>query len=525
MLKPVWIIGFTGHRRLDESPLVAKAIESQLSSLSDEAERRGGEIHLFSSVAIGSDMMAVETAIRMGIPCHLVLPVPQEEFRKDFLQEEDWHRACRLIEIADRGDGGCTLRVADCSDKRPECYYEAGIQIVAGCDVLLAVWNGEESRGLGGTAEIVEHAAALDLQLRLIDPETGIVKEDNASAFAPDTPTNELFDEIKRDCLKGTETCAESIYRPINDAAMADSRIFRNNVCKVITFHGVASILAAMVIFHEAQHSQAWWPLFITVTAAVELCLIGQAVWLTRRIHHGQVHQRWVRNRLAAEIVRGIQHSAGLVDPMFPRVNAFSPEWRRFAVSVSLREWSSLPDRDVATLQRKYLSERLIGQIEHFETRGASSMKVASLTTQISIWAGRLALVFVIGALIYKASHLIPATAHPLAHGAEASHAVTGSEGTPAFPLMATTLAFLFLFLPIALPLTAGLASSFRMSLDSSRRSVRYPEMAGRLRAISRGFGALRTPLVVSRSVQDTEDVMLHELFEWALTERQNGTH
>jgi hypothetical protein len=32
--------------------------------------------------------------------------------------------------------------------------------VVEACDVLLALWNGEPSRGQGGTAEIIDHARA-----------------------------------------------------------------------------------------------------------------------------------------------------------------------------------------------------------------------------------------------------------------------------------------------------------------------------------------------------------------------------
>lgn len=39
-----------------------------------------------------------------------------------------------------------------------ESYFEAGKTVVNTIDFLIAVWDGKPSRGLGGTADVVEYA-------------------------------------------------------------------------------------------------------------------------------------------------------------------------------------------------------------------------------------------------------------------------------------------------------------------------------------------------------------------------------
>ena len=42
--------------------------------------------------------------------------------------------------------------------RRESAYERAGHAVIEGCDILLALWDGQPSRGQGGTAEIVAEA-------------------------------------------------------------------------------------------------------------------------------------------------------------------------------------------------------------------------------------------------------------------------------------------------------------------------------------------------------------------------------
>jgi len=51
-----------------------------------------------------------------------------------------------------------------------ECYYSAGRYVVDSCELLLAVWDGQEAKGLGGTGDIVRYAHATGRGIVHIDP-------------------------------------------------------------------------------------------------------------------------------------------------------------------------------------------------------------------------------------------------------------------------------------------------------------------------------------------------------------------
>src|SRR5205085_2201316 len=44
------------------------------------------------------------------------------------------------------------------ADARRQAYFNAGRYVVDHCDVLIAIWDGKEARGKGGTAVIVDYA-------------------------------------------------------------------------------------------------------------------------------------------------------------------------------------------------------------------------------------------------------------------------------------------------------------------------------------------------------------------------------
>ena len=51
-------------------------------------------------------------------------------------------------------------------------FLNAGKRIVDECKSIIAVWDGEPSKGLGGTADIVEYARSLERSLTILNPIT-----------------------------------------------------------------------------------------------------------------------------------------------------------------------------------------------------------------------------------------------------------------------------------------------------------------------------------------------------------------
>ena len=156
-----WIIGFTGHRQLEQPAEVRRFI---LRSLTQACLDLPGTLVAYSSVASGADTLFLEACGELGIDFHIVLPFSESEFRRDF-NEADWARAKDLIDsahtvstVSQRPDGG-------------NGYLDAGLETVDKCDLLLAVWNEKEAKGPGGTADVVAYARDQKKPVCIYNPE------------------------------------------------------------------------------------------------------------------------------------------------------------------------------------------------------------------------------------------------------------------------------------------------------------------------------------------------------------------
>ncbi len=174
-------IGVTGHRTLDNpgaiQATVKNAVDAEVEKLFPAESRRNIDrvrragataisFRVLSPLAEGADRVVArailaDPAARLDV----VLPLVLEDYRQDFLTEESWKEfeelfgRCRKPVLLrtrriqdDRRDPG------DQVELRRQAYDQVGRYVVDHCDVLIAVWDGQLSRGRGGTAEIVEYA-------------------------------------------------------------------------------------------------------------------------------------------------------------------------------------------------------------------------------------------------------------------------------------------------------------------------------------------------------------------------------
>lgn len=526
MIKPRYLAGFTGHRAIEHSDIVREAVATQLSIVKTQIERSGGVLELYASAAYGADLIACEEATHLGIPVHLVLPKAvvinsdtgvistEVGFAADFWKQgefltTDWERALRLIQAAENGDGGGTLRVTNGSQMHPECYYDAGLQMLEPLDVLIAVWNRKPAEGLGGTEHWITLAAKHRLPHIIISPESGKAEPHHLSRLAsPDDKSRTIFAELEtfsRDCADRGETQEETalqFFKRLEASSEKHSKFFRHSLVCTILWHGAATLVAAIaaVLPQTGIH----WKIALASLAALELSLVVSAYQRSRRMRRDGTHERWMESRFAAELMRAILHSAGLLDPLHPLIARHHPRWRRFAITAGLLIQRETERHDWSSARVIYLENRLrhqdpkIGQIAYFTKKQAEAEPHFRLTNRWGTNLGIAAIFFVIGALVSKLYVITAKTLHW-------PYPPTVDDSNPNF--YSWLIAVFFGFLPIALPLAAGVAISLRTALDSGRRTYRYKELAERL------------------TVAATEEVLLDELVEWHLAERQNGAH
>lgn len=152
------VIGFTGHRRVENEARAALVLGDVIAVLNRDL---GSDMIGRSSVASGGDTLFAEACVAANLKWVGLLPFPESEFKKDF-NDADWKRARKLLDQAER------IEVLSDTAERPQGYLHCGLATVDGADLMVALWNGKASRGLGGTADIVEHARRLEKPLVLI---------------------------------------------------------------------------------------------------------------------------------------------------------------------------------------------------------------------------------------------------------------------------------------------------------------------------------------------------------------------
>lgn len=163
-------VGLVGHRmnvlRTEHLEALTAEVRTVLHRVAAVvAERRrplGGSppephalVTVVTPLAEGADRIGARVATESGYGLACALPFVQEEYERDFASDASLAEFRALLEAADswwelRGNRA----------RRPEAYEAVGRAVLEHSDMLVAIWDGEPSRGRGGTADVVRAAAA-----------------------------------------------------------------------------------------------------------------------------------------------------------------------------------------------------------------------------------------------------------------------------------------------------------------------------------------------------------------------------
>lgn len=154
------VIGVTGHRQLDPGAIdpIEASTRAVLTRL--KAAVPNSQVLLLTALAEGADRLVAQAAADLGIEFVAVLPLPDADYRTDFADaasEAEYDRLLRLaratIEIP--VPPAQIAEVREPGRARDEAYARVGDHISRHSLVLLALWDGAEGRGRGGTAHVV----------------------------------------------------------------------------------------------------------------------------------------------------------------------------------------------------------------------------------------------------------------------------------------------------------------------------------------------------------------------------------
>lgn len=157
------IIGVTGHRDLCDGD--REELEDQVRSIFKEIRENHPHIPmiLLSPLAEGADRLVARVVLDSGIPLFVPLPMPRTLYEKDFQTSASQAEFNDLIQQA-KGwfelplvEGNTEEDIREHGKKRDLQYEAVGKFIVHNSQILIALWDGEPSELVGGTAQIVDY--------------------------------------------------------------------------------------------------------------------------------------------------------------------------------------------------------------------------------------------------------------------------------------------------------------------------------------------------------------------------------
>jgi hypothetical protein len=156
------VVAVSGHR--DIAPGTLDLLRTRVL----EALRELAATHphtplvLLTALAPGADQLCAEVALELGLNLRLPLPLPQDIYLEQFVHPEDRARFLRLAAAGEvihlpvaSGISEADLRTHESA--RQQQYSLLGRYLALHSHVLLALWDGQEAEGPGGTAEVVRH--------------------------------------------------------------------------------------------------------------------------------------------------------------------------------------------------------------------------------------------------------------------------------------------------------------------------------------------------------------------------------
>lgn len=399
------LIGITGHRDImpedrEETTGRVRAFFAML-----QARFPNTPLRLFSGLAAGADQLVADVALALGIEIVPVLPKPKDAYLEDFA-EDAAARAGFLRLLEHRTP--VVLDFLTTTESGPDAPYAAlGNFLAVRCQIMLALWDGNAPRDLGGTAFTVASKldGRLDSDAALIDPiEPGLVFHLPVRRQRDPERPSVLRDEF----LEGAETAtvlealreideynaaarrhapgattADAAFETADQLAVLMQRRVRRS--RLAIFGCLASLVLSYAIYSEYDH-----PFALLVVYFLSLLSGGAILSIARRAN---LEQRFLDYRTLAEALRiqAMWTRSGLnwsVADYYLRKHRLELRWIRFA----LRAFSSdaaivrflasrriSPGRRTVPMNEQSVRAWIEDQLAYFDT--SSAMRSRRLTT------------------------------------------------------------------------------------------------------------------------------------------------
>jgi hypothetical protein len=155
------VVGVTSHRDLDPAqlPELRQQVRLALGTLRNQFPEL--LLIVLSPLAEGGDRLVAEVALELGARLIVPLPMPVELYARDFATVQSREQFDHLLAQAEAVSlplpAGDPEQLGQPGPLRDRQYLLSGLYVASHCHLLLALWDGGEDGGLGGTAQIVRY--------------------------------------------------------------------------------------------------------------------------------------------------------------------------------------------------------------------------------------------------------------------------------------------------------------------------------------------------------------------------------
>ena len=125
----------------------------------------GSDFVVLSDLAEGADRIVAEAGLAAGFMLQALLPLERAEYARDFKAPDSLAAFEGLL-----GRAFSVFELDGAVDERDHAYEAAGLLMLANIDLLITIWDGKDTAGIGGAAQIVNRAIAYGIPVVWIDP-------------------------------------------------------------------------------------------------------------------------------------------------------------------------------------------------------------------------------------------------------------------------------------------------------------------------------------------------------------------
>jgi hypothetical protein len=156
------VLGVSGHSDLQllEKSELEKSVRKIFTELQGEKKYNHTPLALISALAAGADQLVAEIALEFDAKLIVPLPMPLSLYTDDFKDEalENFQtllkKAWRVFEVP-LVPGNTIESISEKGRPRDLQYALSGVYVARNCQILISLWDLEDSGKTGGTSQIV----------------------------------------------------------------------------------------------------------------------------------------------------------------------------------------------------------------------------------------------------------------------------------------------------------------------------------------------------------------------------------